>query len=97
MLLEILAPLSPGLRHIPALNLCSSRSTNARQILVMLNYYVERDLQVPSPDVPLTGEETAELTPIVSILTNAAVNSQSMPPGVRLRRCRSWRKTHLNQ
>jgi hypothetical protein len=56
----------------------------ARQILVMFGYYVERDLEVPSPDAPLTNEEVAELTPIASALTKAAVESQRMRSGVQV-------------
>lgn len=56
----------------------------ARQILVSLGYYAERDLEVPSANAPLTEEEVAELTPIASALTRAAVGSQRMPPGVQV-------------
>jgi hypothetical protein len=49
-----------------------------------LGYYAERDLQVPSPDTPLKAQEVSELTPIVSALTIAAVESERMPDRVRL-------------
>jgi hypothetical protein len=57
---------------------------NARQILALLGYYVEHDLHVPPPDAPLTADEIAELTPIVSALTIAAVECARMPDGVLL-------------
>jgi hypothetical protein len=56
----------------------------ARQILEMLGYYVERDLEVPAPDSPLTQEEEAELTPIAAALTIAAVEMQRMSVGVQI-------------
>jgi hypothetical protein len=56
----------------------------ARQILTMLNYYARRDVDVPPPETPLTSEEIGELTPIVSALTIAAVESQRMPVGVQI-------------
>jgi hypothetical protein len=54
----------------------------AREVLGMLDYYVERGLKVPSPDSALSAEEDAELLPIVSTLTIAAVESQKTQDGV---------------
>jgi hypothetical protein len=54
----------------------------ARQILDMLGFYAERDLEIPPADAPLSADEELDLTPVVSALTKAAVEGQRMPPGV---------------
>jgi hypothetical protein len=54
----------------------------ARQILDMLGFYKERGLEIPPADAALSADEELDLTPVVSALTKAAVESQLMPPGV---------------
>lgn len=54
----------------------------ARPILVMLRFYSERDLEPLPADAPLTAEEEAEMRPIISALTIAAVESEAMKRGV---------------
>ncbi|MCK1368293.1 hypothetical protein [Bradyrhizobium sp. 62] len=51
-------------------------SPSTRQILAMLDFYARKDHELPSADAPLTPEEEDELTPIVSALTIAAVQSE---------------------
>jgi len=53
----------------------------ARQILERFKFYRERDLERPADDEPLSDEEEAELRPIISCLTRAAVRSQEMKLG----------------
>lgn len=55
--------------------------SNARQILGMLNYYCERDLDVPATTSSLTKDENEELAPILAALTIAAIESDRMPDG----------------
>lgn len=52
---------------------------SARRILTMLKFYEERSLE--PADVPLSDEEEAELQPVVSALTVAAVRSEEMKLG----------------
>jgi hypothetical protein len=54
----------------------------ARQILLALRYYSERDLEVPALDAPMTEGEATELSAIARALTMAAVASQQMRDGV---------------
>ncbi|MCK1284223.1 hypothetical protein IVB41_09790 [Bradyrhizobium sp. 44] len=54
----------------------------ARQILAMLDFYVRKDHELPNADMPLTPEEEEELTPIISALTIAAVQSEQMRTNV---------------
>ena len=57
---------------------------SARRILHMLDCYSRNDIELPRPGTPLTQDEILELTPIVSALTMAAVESQRMAPGVQI-------------
>ena len=50
----------------------------ARPILVALGYYSRRDLQIPSPESPLTNDEKLELDPIIGALIEAAVTNLRM-------------------
>jgi hypothetical protein len=54
----------------------------AREILGMLEFYAERDLDVAAGESELTSNEIEELVPIASALTIAAVESQKLPDGV---------------
>jgi hypothetical protein len=54
----------------------------ARPILAELQVYSRKDLEPSPADAPLTAEEEAELVPIISTLTVAAVLSEAMRPGV---------------
>jgi hypothetical protein len=54
----------------------------ARTVLAVLQFYSERGEEPLSADIPLTAEEEAELAPIISALTIAAVQSEAMKPGV---------------
>ena len=53
----------------------------ARQILTVLKFYEERSLEPAPAEVPLSDEEEAELRPVVSALTVAAVLSEDMKLG----------------
>jgi hypothetical protein len=55
---------------------------SARQILAMLEFYARKDHELPNADMPLTPEEEEELTPIISALTIAAVQSEQMRTNV---------------
>jgi hypothetical protein len=55
---------------------------NARVILDRLDYYAERDLQIPSPESDLTEEEEEELEPIARALMEAAIQSVLMTDGI---------------
>ncbi len=55
---------------------------NARAVLDSLNYYTERDLQVPSQGSELTEDEKERLYPIASVLMEAAIESARMKEGV---------------
>jgi hypothetical protein len=55
---------------------------NARAILDSLEYYAERDLQIPSQESELTEEEKEELNPIAKGLMEAAIVSVRMKDGV---------------
>lgn len=53
----------------------------ARQILALTYFYEERDIEPPPAEVPLSLDEEAELCPVVSALTMAAVVSEQMKSG----------------
>ncbi|MDH2343450.1 hypothetical protein [Bradyrhizobium sp. SSUT77] len=52
-----------------------------RRVLTKLKFYKERDLEPVPAEVPLSDEEEAELRPVVSALTVAAVLSEEMKLG----------------
>lgn len=53
----------------------------ARQVLALLGFYTERDIEPAPAEVALSDEEEAELRPVVSALALAAVPSEEMKPG----------------
>lgn len=53
----------------------------ARQILALLGFYTERDIEPTPVEVALSDEEESELGRVVSALALAAVLSEEMKPG----------------
>ena len=55
---------------------------DARRILDMTGFYVERDLRIPSASTPLDADEELEFDFILSTLTEAAVENQVISSAV---------------